>query len=285
MGFAAAAEADHGWYEEARRLRARLDAAIAEAGGEVIAGAAPRIATISAYRMPGVPAAAQMMQLDLAGIAVSAGSACSSGSLKTSHVLLAMGMARGSGARGDPDQLRPADRRERDRRPARRMAQALREAPRRVSIYLDYQATTPTAPEVAAAMRPWIEEKFANPHSPHRLGREAAAAVEVARDRVTPRVRRRGKGKLYFTSGATEAANWALKGAAARLPEGRRRIVTVATEHACVLDSVEWLAGQGLRSTCCRSAATACSIPTSSRSGSTRAPAWSPSCWSTTRSA
>jgi cysteine desulfurase len=154
-----------------------------------------------------------------------------------------------------------------------------------VSIYLDYQATTPTAPEVAAAMRPWIEEKFANPHSPHRLGREAAAAVEVARERVTaalrlsspafagegdqpkagggdldgqrtppprdarsPSPRNRGeesKGRLHFTSGATEAANWALKGAAARLPEGRRRIVTVATEHACVLDSVEWLAGQG----------------------------------------
>lgn len=111
-------------------------------------------------------------------------------------------------------------------------------------IYLDYQATTPLAPEVAAAMRPWQETGFANPHSSHRLGREAAAAVELARERVRAALGGAG-GKLYFTSGATESINWALKGAAARLPVERRRIVTLATEHAAVLDTVEWLGGQG----------------------------------------
>ena len=111
-------------------------------------------------------------------------------------------------------------------------------------IYLDYQATTPLAPEAAVAMRLWLETGFGNPHSPHRLGREAAAAIEVARERVDQALKGTG-GKLYFTSGATEAANWALKGAAARLPESRRRIVTLATEHACVLDTVEWLGRQG----------------------------------------
>ncbi|WP_238995546.1 aminotransferase class V-fold PLP-dependent enzyme, partial [Sphingomonas solaris] len=51
-------------------------------------------------------------------------------------------------------------------------------------IYLDYQATTPLAPEARAAMLPWLEEKYGNPHSPHSMGREAAAAVEAARTRV-----------------------------------------------------------------------------------------------------
>lgn len=112
-------------------------------------------------------------------------------------------------------------------------------------IYLDYQATTPLAPEAAAAMRPWLEEKFANPHSPSRLGREAAAAIEVARGQVADATGLEG-GSLAFTGSATEAINWAIKGTLEKAPEGRNRIVTVETEHAAVLDSCEWLEGQGV---------------------------------------
>jgi len=107
-------------------------------------------------------------------------------------------------------------------------------------IYLDYQATTPLAPEARAAMLPWLDAGFGNPHSPHRLGREAAAAVEHARDQVAALLDP-AAGRLLFTSGATEAVNWAIKGSLANAPAERRRIVTIATEHACVLDSVAWL--------------------------------------------
>jgi cysteine desulfurase len=78
-----------------RQLRDRLESEILSGGGLVIAAEAPRIATIGAYAMSGVPSATQLVQLDLAGISVSAGSACSSGSMKPSRVLAAMGVPPG----------------------------------------------------------------------------------------------------------------------------------------------------------------------------------------------
>ncbi len=91
LGFAAALEASRGWMDRAADLRAHLDGAIESAGGSVVARQAPRIATIASYRMPGLASSAQLIQFDLAGVSVSAGSACSSGTLKPSRVLAAMG--------------------------------------------------------------------------------------------------------------------------------------------------------------------------------------------------
>ncbi len=111
-------------------------------------------------------------------------------------------------------------------------------------IYLDYQATTPLAPEAREAMLRWLggpdSDTFGNPHSPHRMGRMAAAAVETARERVAALLPQGGK--LIFTSGATEALNTVIQG----IPGD---VITFATEHAAVLDCARVVEAQGRRFT------------------------------------
>lgn len=105
------------------------------------------------------------------------------------------------------------------------------------SVYLDYQATTPMAADIFAAMEPWLKDNFWNPHSAHTGGRKAAAAVEVAREQVAALLP--SGGRVIFTSGATEALNLAIKGCG--LP-----VSALATEHAAVLDCVEHIGGETL---------------------------------------
>jgi len=115
-------------------------------------------------------------------------------------------------------------------------------------IYLDNQATTACDPRVLAAMLPFFTERYGNPHSAeHAMGRDAEAEVEVARGRIAALIGAEAR-EIVLTSGATESNNIAIKGAA-RFAAGqdtrRRRIVTVASEHKCVLESVTDLAGEG----------------------------------------
>ena len=115
-------------------------------------------------------------------------------------------------------------------------------------IYLDNHATTPPDPRVLAAMRPWWEGNFANAASvEHAPGRAAAEAVEAARGEIAALIGAEAR-EIVLTSGATESNNLAIKGAArfaASQGDPRRRIVTVATEHKCVLESVRDLGPEG----------------------------------------
>jgi cysteine desulfurase len=115
-------------------------------------------------------------------------------------------------------------------------------------VYLDNQATTRCDPRVLEAMLPWFCEDYGNPHSvEHVMGRKAETAVEGARAQVGGLIGAEVR-EIIFTSGATESNNIAIKGAArfaASMGDARRRVITVATEHKCVLESVADLAAEG----------------------------------------
>ncbi len=112
-------------------------------------------------------------------------------------------------------------------------------------IYLDYQATTPCDPRVVDKMVPWFTEKFGNPHSRnHAFGWEAEEAVELAREQVGAIIGADAK-EIIFTSGATESNNLAIKGVAHFYRGKKDHIVTVVTEHKCVLDTCRHLEQEG----------------------------------------
>ncbi|MCM3879141.1 MAG: aminotransferase class V-fold PLP-dependent enzyme [Vicinamibacterales bacterium] len=116
-------------------------------------------------------------------------------------------------------------------------------------IYMDSHATTPVDPRVLEAMLPFFTEHFGNASSRnHPFGWKAGKAVETAREQIAPLIGARFR-DVVFTSGATESNNLAIKGAAARAPEGRRHVVTLATEHRSVLDPCRSLEQGGFRVT------------------------------------
>lgn len=117
-------------------------------------------------------------------------------------------------------------------------------------IYLDHAATTPVHPEVAAAMRPYLAEKFGNPSSLHAYGRAAREAVDEAREAIAECLGCH-PGELIFTSGGTEADNLALFGAAwaARERGKGNHVVASAIEHHAVLETCAFLEKLGFRVT------------------------------------
>ena len=116
-------------------------------------------------------------------------------------------------------------------------------------IYLDYSATTPVDPRVAAKMIPYLTEHFGNPASrSHSFGWETEKAVEEAREEVAKLVNCDPR-ELVWTSGATEAINLALKGAAHFYKDKGKHLITVKTEHKATLDTMRELEREGFEVT------------------------------------
>src|SRR5205085_5778581 len=161
--------------------------------------------------------------------------------------------------RGVAGAARPSSGQERRRRPpgspragqeGRARGRALKSvASMRKPIYFDYSATTPVDPRVAAKMIPYLTEQFGNPASrSHAFGWETEKAVEEAREEVARLVNCDPK-ELVWTSGATEAINLAVKGAAHFYKDKGRHLVTVRTEHKATLDTMRELEREGFEVT------------------------------------
>jgi cysteine desulfurase len=119
----------------------------------------------------------------------------------------------------------------------------------KLPVYMDYQSTTPMDPRVLEAMLPYFTEIYGNPHSrSHKYGWEAEEAIEKARKSVAELINADQK-EIVFTSGATESNNIAIKGVANFNKDRGNHIITVVTEHKCVIDSCRHLEQEGFKVT------------------------------------
>ena len=116
------------------------------------------------------------------------------------------------------------------------------------TIYMDHNATTPMRPEVLAAIQPYLGEKFGNPNSIHRYGRETKTAIENARAHAAALIGAADSDEIFFTSGGTESDNWALRGVISAA-QGASHIITTAIEHEAVLATCHMLEAEGVEIT------------------------------------
>ncbi|MGD9276797.1 MAG: cysteine desulfurase family protein [Candidatus Pacearchaeota archaeon] len=112
------------------------------------------------------------------------------------------------------------------------------------TIYFDNAATTKVDDEVVKVMMPYFTEKFGNASSVHELGQEAKDAMEKARRIIAKSIDAKTS-EVYFTSGGTEANNWAIKGLFFQNYPEKNHIITTKIEHDCVLNTAKWLEKQG----------------------------------------
>lgn len=111
-------------------------------------------------------------------------------------------------------------------------------------IYADHAATTELSPAAYASMQPWLQEKYGNPSTLYSLAREPRKAVASARETIANCIGAKPE-EIYFTSGGTEADNWALTGVAFRKPDRRGRIITSSIEHHAILHTCNFLKRMG----------------------------------------
>ncbi|QUI24135.1 cysteine desulfurase NifS [Vallitalea pronyensis] len=111
-------------------------------------------------------------------------------------------------------------------------------------VYFDHAATTPTHPEVVEAMMPYFTQSFGNPSSIYEIAQINKKAIDSAREQVAKLIHADPM-EIYFTSGATEADNWAIKGIAESYKKKGNHIITTTTEHHAVLHTCEYLEKQG----------------------------------------